>query len=334
MGESIQKRFKKMFEEGGFKKGEFQEFINAMNRKIDIPDGHCKRCLRKIEGRRKGAEFCSKNCKNLFYSSGMPQKVSGEPDFRAFVNRIRYQFKNRLLLLDLDELTQSEYSLVHDWAWLTSHANPQNHPDFYKWLRWEEYGLECQPPFPDVPEESEQDFAFRMKKISYMFQLNVLVRIESPFASDDLACSEKNKRLLQEYDSLPYPPFPTSSDLFMEYFDSAKDNPKLLKILEEDMKDCDERWKEYELECEKVYLRDLVYQLSCITKTELNLEKQALEKITESQKSEKIPFEERKFLVFKEAARMLTSSEKKVSCQTSEIQKLRSRLNLINERGW
>ena len=334
MGDSIQKRFKKMFEEGKFKKGEFQEFINAMNRKIDIPDGHCKRCIKKIEGRRKGAEFCSKNCKSLFYSSGMPQKVSGEPDFRAFVNRIRYQFKNRLLLLDFDELTQSEYELVHDWTWSTSPANPQNHPDFYKWLRWEEYGLECQPSFPDISEESEQDFTSRMKKISYMFQLNVLIRTGSPLSSDDLTSIEKNKRLLPEYDSLPHPPFPSSSDLFEAYFDSAKNDLKPLKILEKDMKDCDERWKEFELECEKVYLRDLIYQISGITKTELNLEGQALEKITESQKSEKIPFEERKLLVLKEAARILKSSEQKVSCPTSEIQKIRSRLSVINDRGW
>ena len=326
MGESIQKRFERVFEKGGFKKGEFQEFINAMNRKIDIPGGHCKRCLKKIEGRRKGAEFCSRNCKSLFYSSGMPQKISGEPDFRAFVHRIRYQFKNRLLLLDLDELTQSEYDLVHDWTWLTSPANPQNHPDFNK---WEEYGFGCQPPFPDVPEESEQDFRFRMKKMSYMFQLNVLVRKESPLTSDNLVYPEKKERLLPEYYSFPSPPFPASSDLFEAYFDSAKDDPEILKILEDDMKDCDERWKEYELECEKVGLRDLVYQINVITKTEINFEEQALEKITESQisENEKIPFEERKILVLKEAAKTL-------SCTTSEIQKLRSRLNEINERGW
>ena len=332
MGKTIEKRLKSLLAAGGLRSGEFQEFINAIDQKVDIPEGQCKRCLKKIEGRGKKAKFCSKNCNRLFFSSGMPQKISGEPDLMAFVNRIRFKFKNRLLLLDLDELTPSEYSLIHGWTWDTSFANPENHPDFGRWLRWEEYGLECQPPFPDIPEESEKDFETRMKKISYIFQLRVLVGEESPLRSDGSACSKKLMRLLPEYYALPAPPFPTSSDLFEEYFDSAKDDPELLKILEKDMKDCDEIEKHYELECEKVYLRDKIYQISGIAETELKYEEPSLNKTKESQKVEKMPFEERKFLVLQEAARK--PSAKEGYGPSSEIQKLRSRLNAINNQGW
>ena len=56
MGDSIQDIFKKMINDGVLSEGEFSEFIQAINQKLEIKEGFCHRCGKEIIGRRKEKE--------------------------------------------------------------------------------------------------------------------------------------------------------------------------------------------------------------------------------------------------------------------------------------